>query len=163
MFQAFKDSLKPFEDANKLAMVLFQFPPWFDCRTENVNYLRYCKKMMGDIPIALEFRNQSWFNEHYYAEYTFLYGSKRGGFTLLLMNHRLEMGLFRLYPVATNEKMTLIRLHGRNFHGWTRPKNAETNWREVRYLYKYNEAELLEWKTRIKELAKQSKDILRCI
>lgn len=47
MFQAFMDSLTPFQEANKLAMVLFQFPPWFDCNRENVNYLRYCKKMMG--------------------------------------------------------------------------------------------------------------------
>lgn len=44
MFQAFIDSLKPYRKANKLAMVLFQFPPWFDCKKENVNYLRYCKK-----------------------------------------------------------------------------------------------------------------------
>src|SRR5699024_10565908 len=43
MFQAFKDSLKPYQDAGKLAMVLFQFPPWFDCRKKNVAYLQYCK------------------------------------------------------------------------------------------------------------------------
>ncbi len=38
MFQAFKESLQPYQEANKLAMVLFQFPPWFDCRKENVDY-----------------------------------------------------------------------------------------------------------------------------
>lgn len=31
MFTAFKDSLQPYVESNKLAMVLFQFPPWFDC------------------------------------------------------------------------------------------------------------------------------------
>ncbi|AXI07782.1 DUF72 domain-containing protein [Oceanobacillus zhaokaii] len=159
MFQAFKESLKPFEEANKLAMVLFQFPPWFECRTENVNYLRYCKKMMGDIPIALEFRNQSWFNEQFYSS-TLSFMKQEGWVHSIADEPQAGVGSIPIVPVATNEKRTLIRLHGRNFHGWTRPKNAETNWREVRYLYKYNEAELLEWKTRIKELAKQSKDIL---
>ena len=65
MFQAFKDSLEPYIEADKLAMVLFQFPPWFDCKRENVEYLRWCKKDMGDIPCALEFRHQSWFTPRY--------------------------------------------------------------------------------------------------
>lgn len=32
MFAAFKDSLEPYIQSGKLAMVLFQFPPWFDCK-----------------------------------------------------------------------------------------------------------------------------------
>lgn len=32
MFTAFLQSIEPFQQANKLAMVLFQFPPWFDCQ-----------------------------------------------------------------------------------------------------------------------------------
>ena len=53
MFAAFKLSLTPYIKAGKLAMVLFQFPPWFDCKKENVNYLRWVKEKMGDIPCAL--------------------------------------------------------------------------------------------------------------
>ncbi|RDW16135.1 DUF72 domain-containing protein [Oceanobacillus arenosus] len=159
MFQAFKDSLKPYEDANKLAMVLFQFPPWFDCRAENVNYLRYCKKLMDGVPVALKFRNQSWFSEQYY-EGTLAFMEQEGWIHAIADEPQAGDGSIPIVPIATNKGMTLIRMHGRNFHGWTKPKNAETNWREVRYLYKYNEAELLEWKKRIEELAKQSKDIL---
>lgn len=61
MFKAFCDSLEAYQKSGKLAMVLFQFPPWFDCKRENVNYLRWCKAEMGDIPVAIEFRNQSWY------------------------------------------------------------------------------------------------------
>ena len=61
MFHAYKESLKPYLEANKHAMTLFQFPPWFDLRRENVDYLRWCREQMGDIDCALEFRNQSWF------------------------------------------------------------------------------------------------------
>ncbi|MFK4997319.1 DUF72 domain-containing protein [Bacillus sp. N9] len=65
MFKAFIASLKPYFQSNKLAMVLFQFPPWFDCTKEHVNYLRYCREKMGNIPVALEFRNQTWFYPQY--------------------------------------------------------------------------------------------------
>ena len=34
MFEAFRLSLAPLQKANKLAMVLCQFPPWFDCKKE---------------------------------------------------------------------------------------------------------------------------------
>lgn len=47
MFHAFKESLEPYIEANKYAMTLFQFPPWFDCKRENVEYLRWCKKRNG--------------------------------------------------------------------------------------------------------------------
>ncbi|MFP3490889.1 DUF72 domain-containing protein, partial [Staphylococcus sp. SIMBA_130] len=39
MFQAYKESLRPLQNAGKLAMVLFQFPPWFDVNKENMNIL----------------------------------------------------------------------------------------------------------------------------
>jgi uncharacterized protein YecE (DUF72 family) len=61
MFQAFIDSVLLYQEQGKLAMVLFQFPPWFDCTKENVQYLRFCKKVMKDLPCALEFRHQSRF------------------------------------------------------------------------------------------------------
>jgi uncharacterized protein YecE (DUF72 family) len=158
MFQAFKDSLRPFQQANKLAMVLFQFPPWFDCRKENVNYLRYCKRMMGEIPVALEFRHQSWFSEVYRAG-TLAFMEQEGWIHAIADEPQAGEGSIPIVPVATNSDKTLIRLHGRNFHGWTKPKNADTNWRDVRYLYKYNHRELLEWKERVLELEKHSKDI----
>lgn len=159
MFQAFKESLEPYQQANKLAMVLFQFPPWFDCKKENVNYLKYCKKMMGDIPIALEFRNQSWFSEKYRSS-TIHFMKEQGWIHAVVDEPQAGDGSAPTVPVATDSNMTLIRMHGRNVHGWTRPKNAETNWREVRYLYKYNERELLEWKEHVLTLAKSSKDII---
>src|SRR5699024_8078170 len=69
-------------------------------------------------------------------------------------------GSIPIVPKATNPDMTLIRMHGRNIHGWNKPRDADTNWREVRYLYKYNLEELLKWKNRIEELKKNQKNII---
>lgn len=159
MFNAFKESLKPYQEANKLAMVLFQFPPWFDCRTENVTYLRYCKKMMGDIPAALEFRNQTWFNDSY-RKSTLSFMQEEGWIHSIADEPQAGDGSIPIVPKVTNPTITLVRMHGRNLHGWTKPKDKDTNWREVRYLYKYNKEELLEWEGRLRQLTRESKDII---
>lgn len=159
MFQAFIASLKPYQDANKLTMVLFQFPPWFDCNRENVSYLRYCKSMMGDIPVALEFRNQTWYHEKY-RESTIDFMNQNGWIHGIADEPQAGNGSIPIVPVVTNSDLTLIRMHGRNVHGWTRPKNADTNWRDVRYLYNYNKEELLEWKERVLKISKQSRDVI---
>ncbi|MGY0693935.1 DUF72 domain-containing protein [Virgibacillus sp. FSP13] len=159
MFQAFKESLKPYQDANKLAMVLFQFPPWFDCKKENVDYLRFCKQMMGDIPVALEFRNQTWFSDKYRAN-TLSFMKQEGWIHSIVDEPQAGDGSIPIVPVTTSENVTLVRMHGRNLHGWNKPNGAATNWREVRYLYKYNRNELLEWKNRIMKLTKDTKDII---
>lgn len=159
MFRAFNDSLKPYQDAGKLAAILFQFPPWFDCKKKNVNYLRYCKQMMGNIPVALEFRNQSWFSDEYRTS-TLSFMKEEGWIHTIADEPQAGDGSIPIVPVATNSEMTVIRMHGRNFHGWNKPNSADTNWREVRYLYKYNEQELSELKQTIKALEKDSKDII---
>jgi uncharacterized protein YecE (DUF72 family) len=53
---------------------------------------------------------------------------------------------------ATTPDKTQIRLHGRNINGWT--KSNDPDWRKLRYLYRYNTEELLEWKDRLRELEK---------
>ncbi|WP_060680653.1 DUF72 domain-containing protein [Virgibacillus halodenitrificans] len=159
MFKAYLESLVPYQNAGKLAMVLFQFPPWFDCRKENVNYLRYCKQRMGDIPIALEFRNQSWFSDEF-RQSTLDFMEKEGWIHSIADEPQAGDRSIPIVPVVTNSNKTLVRMHGRNVHGWNKPKNADTNWRDVRYLYKYNQEELLEWKQRIEKLTQESEDII---
>ncbi|MBW7456527.1 DUF72 domain-containing protein, partial [Paenibacillus sepulcri] len=61
MFRDFRESIGPVIEAGKLKAVLFQYPPWFDCSRHNIAVLRSARKRMEDIPVALEFRHQSWF------------------------------------------------------------------------------------------------------
>lgn len=156
MFQAFKDSLIPYQDSKKLAAVLFQFPPWFDCRKENVSYIRYCKEMMEAIPVALEFRHQSWFSNDY-REGTLSFMQQEGWIHSIADEPQAGEGSVPLVPVATDSNMTIVRMHGRNVQGWNKQEGVD--WREVRFLYKYSTKELLEWKKIIQELSKHTKDI----
>jgi uncharacterized protein YecE (DUF72 family) len=139
MFAAFKDSLKPFQKANKLALVLFQFPPWFDCQRKNVAYLRVCKNEMGEIPCALEFRHQSWFTPKYKKQTLKFMREHKWIHSICDEPQAGEGSIPTILEITDNEK-TLVRFHGRNVHGWQQ-RNAE-NWRDVRYLYRYNAEEL---------------------
>lgn len=155
MFEAFIQSIQPVIASGKLEMVLFQYPPWFDCKKENVQVLRYAKEMMGEIPVALEFRNQTWFSEEM-KEKTLRFIDEEGWIHTVCDEPQAGSGSIPIVMHTTEEK-TLIRMHGRNVYGWN--NSGQPNWREVRYLYRYNQAELLEWKERIQTLAPETKNI----
>jgi uncharacterized protein YecE (DUF72 family) len=156
MFKAFKESLEPYIENNKLAMTLFQFPPWFDCRRENVEYLRWCKNEMDDFPCALEFRHQSWFAQQYRKRTLDFMKAEKWIHSICDEPQAGDGSIPAVLETADSDKL-LIRFHGRNLHGWQK-RNAE-NWREVRYLYRYNKTELLEWQTRVRKLAEQCSDV----
>lgn len=156
MFQAFKESLEPYIEAKKLAMILFQFPPWFACKRENVEYLRWCKNVMGNLPCALEFRHQSWFTPRY-RQHTIDFMKKEKWIHSICDEPQSGEGSIPTVLEAIDSEKLLIRFHGRNVHGWQ--KRQAENWREVRYLYCYNQQELQEWADTIRKLAKESADV----
>lgn len=156
MFAAFIDSLQPYQEKNKLAMVLFQFPPWFDCRKENVEYLRWCKKEMGGIPCALEFRHQSWFIPKY-REGTVQFMKVEKWIHSICDEPQAGSGSIPTVLEVTNSEKVLVRFHGRNLYGWE--NRGGENWREVRYLYRYNNSELQAWAYHLRQLEKGCRHI----
>jgi uncharacterized protein YecE (DUF72 family) len=156
MFQAFKESLEPYIEKNKLAMVLFQFPPWFTCKRENVDYLRWCKQEMGNFPCALEFRHQSWFAPPY-LQRTIDFLKEEKWIHSICDEPQSGEGSVPTVLQTTTEETVLVRFHGRNVHGWQ--KRKEENWREVRYLYRYNQQELQEWAAHVQELTKKCTNV----
>ncbi len=156
MFEAFVTCAETFQKHGKLAMVLVQFPPWFDCSAKHVQYILYVKQQLGNLPIAIEFRNQTW------------YASGMQGRTMdFLRNHHFihtvcdepQAGSGSVPFVAEATASTaFVRIHGRNIHGWRNAGNTE-NWRKVRFLYDYSEEELQGLATHIRSLQEQAKDV----
>ncbi|MEW9699343.1 DUF72 domain-containing protein [Paenibacillus sp. SI8] len=156
MFQAFIGSIRPVQGADKLKAVLFQYPPWFECSKANVDVLRYAKAKMGDIPVALEFRHQSWFTEEM-REKTVTFMQREGWMHSICDEPQAGIGSVPTVLQTTHPDLAIVRFHGRNVGGWV--QNSETNWREVRYLYRYNRQELLEWRDHLLKLQEQVKEI----
>ncbi|WP_182199370.1 DUF72 domain-containing protein [Paraliobacillus salinarum] len=153
LFESFLHSIEPVIRHDKLFYVLFQFPPWFDVREAHIKKLRKIKQLLPNLPIGIEFRHQSWFYP------------KNKQQTIALLNEHDWINTICDEPQAgetsiptvletTNKSHAFIRMHGRNLHGWNRNGRGE-EWRKVRFLYRYNEKELIEWRNHIQLLHKK--------
>ncbi|MGO4548336.1 DUF72 domain-containing protein [Paenibacillus sp. 2TAB23] len=156
MFAAFRTMLEPVMEAGRLSAALFQYPPWFDCTQANVRILRETKARMSGFPCALEFRHQSWFTEAY-REKTLSFMEQEQWIHSVCDEPQAGIGSIPTVLKATDSEMTVVRFHGRNVSGWNQA--SAPNWREVRYLYRYSDEELLDWAEKLRLLEQQSKQV----
>lgn len=156
MFDAFKQSIAPLVTGGKLAAVLFQYPPWFECNKVNVNLLKYTKAKMADIPVALEFRNQTWYRNDM-KEKTLSFMEEEGWIQTVCDEPQSGYGSVPTILQSTDKDKVVVRFHGRNTNGWI--NRGQENWREVRYLYRYDDNELSIWKDKLLSLQETTKDV----
>lgn len=156
MFNAFKEAVASFERHGKLGLVLFQFPPWFDCTQKNVNYLRYVRQQLPNVKIAIEFRNQTWFSAAMQQK-TLQFLQSLHFIHTVCDEPQVGAGSVPFVPEVTHDDV-LIRMHGRNVFGWRNVGNTE-NWRKVRFLYNYNEDELQWLAQHIQALQSKAKNV----
>ncbi|WP_153732059.1 DUF72 domain-containing protein [Sporosarcina obsidiansis] len=157
MFSLFKLSMSSFVEAGKLAMVLVQFPPWFDCQKENVERIRYVHEQLQPLPIAVEFRHQSWYSPAYQKK-TLEFLRSLNIIHVVCDEPQVGDGSVPLVPTVTDPKV-LLRLHGRNDSGWVNTSGDSKAWRKVRYLYDYNETELEGVSKIVKNLEQQAQEV----
>ncbi|PKR78805.1 DUF72 domain-containing protein [Halalkalibacillus sediminis] len=156
MIKNYKDGIQPLIDKNQLQCLLFQFPPWFDASKAHVQKLKFLRQQFEGYPLALEFRNRSWFEgnlEHETLRFMYDYQWIHS----ICDEPQAGKGSVPIINTTTHPDQAIIRFHGRNVHGWN--NNGQSNWRSVRFLYNYSENELKEWCTRIHHLEKEVNDI----
>ncbi len=144
-FQMFGSALLPLKEAKKLGVLLFQFPPWFQAKKENYDYILYCQEKLPGYRLAIEFRHPSW-----------LAGQKRQQTLTFLQNHQMvyvcvdePLSPLTVPPLclATTSE-AYIRFHGRNFVGWF-AKGASV---KEKFRYRYSREELLPWVSKVHKL-----------
>lgn len=157
IYQTFETCLMPMYEANKLYAVLVQFPPWYDAVPKNIAYIRKMNERLTHFQLAVEFRNQTWFDaQHREATLNFLRQEKI--INVICDEPQAGAGSIPFVAEATTNQV-MFRFHGRNLHGWRNVGNAE-NWRKVRFLYNYSDDELAEFVKVIKYFDQQHKDIV---
>lgn len=158
MYQLFRLSVTPLQEAGKLAMILVQFPPWFDCTKDNVDEIKFvCKRLQG-FDIAIEFRHQSWYSATF-KQQTLDFLRKLKVIHSVCDEPQAGDGSIPLVASTTRSDKVLVRLHGRNIHGWRNTTGDDQAWRKVRYLYNYNEAELQEIQQEVEKLTAETKEV----
>jgi len=147
VWERFLSSLGPLVETAKLGAILFQFPPWFTIRRSNKQYLLEVAKRCGPLPVAIEFRHESWFHEENKDE------------TLeFLRQHHLPLVCVdmpqghksSIPPVlAATAELAVVRFHGHS-DKWTSKDIHE------KFGYLYSERELKSWAPKLRELAGQA-------
>ncbi|MFC7060397.1 DUF72 domain-containing protein [Halobacillus seohaensis] len=156
LIKRYEESIQPIIESGKLQSLLFQFPPWFDVRKEHIQKLRLIKDWLEPYPLALEFRNRSWFTKEYKNQ-TLQFMKDHQWIHTICDEPQAGEGSVPLVEAPTHPAQTMVRFHGRNIHGWN--KNGRKDWRKVRFLYRYNEQELVEWKQRVERLKKITPEV----
>lgn len=137
IIERFKQSLIPLYKAQKLGLMIFQYPPWFQYSTANLDFIFQCKEVMAPYPIAVEFRHGSWLTE-----------DKRQSVIHQLIKHQItyitadepqygNKSTIPYHPAVTTD-IAYFRLHGRNKENWLK-KGIDTT---LRYAYLYSQEEL---------------------
>lgn len=129
----FRQGIDPLVQSRKLLCILIQLPPWFERSVNFRHYLAALLDELSGLPLAVEFRHDSWANDKVFSEL------EKRKVTLVSVDEPDLPGLFPRLCVVTNPDLFYIRFHGRNAKGW-RSCNMQQQ-----FDYDYADTELAQW------------------
>ena len=152
VYKQFREALGPLIEAEKLGAVFVQFPKWVFPSHEARELILETRQRL-DLPIAVEFRHGSWFNEKN-AERTvkFLEDNK-----VPYVAVDEPQGFKSSVPpviVPTSSELAIFRFHGRNAESWEKKNITPAE----RFRYLYDEDELADWTPKIASVANKTKE-----
>jgi uncharacterized protein YecE (DUF72 family) len=154
VWATFKEGVGPLREAGKLGAVFLQYPRWVFPSSEARERILDAASQLGDIPLTVEFRNGSWFNEKN-AERTLRFlGDHKIPYVIVDEPQGFKSSV---PPVAavTSPELAVFRFHGRREDLWEKP-NIPPN---ERFRYLYDEDELADWAPRIAQAARTTKSV----
>ena len=141
-----REGLDAIAGEGRLGALLIQFPVSFKNTSLNREYLDRLLRQFIEYPRVVEVRDSSWNNAETLATFT----QKNVGFC------NIDQPLLgrSLAPTAhVTAAIGYVRLHGRNYEHWFADQGSDSDNRNDRYNYLYNERELAGWKEKIESVA----------
>jgi uncharacterized protein YecE (DUF72 family) len=141
-----REGLDAIAGEGRLGALLIQFPVSFKNTSLNREYLDRLLRQFIEYPRVVEVRDSSWNN----AETLAAFAQKNVGFC------NIDQPLLgrSLAPTAhVTAAIGYVRLHGRNYEHWFADQGSDSDNRNDRYNYLYNERELAGWKEKIESVA----------
>ncbi len=148
----FKDFLDPLKQAGKLGVLLFQYPPWLQYSTKNMELIVRTAGHFEDFSLAVEFRHGSWLTtSHRATTISFL---RDNALTYVTADEPQYSSLATIpFVPAVTSDVAYIRLHGRNRQTWLKRGIATS----LRYDYLYSNQQLHDFVPVVDNLAAQTK------
>lgn len=138
LWRAFREALAPLAAAEKLGAVHFQFAPWVLRDRAGIAHVEHCVERMQGFLLAAEFRHATWFHgEH--LERTIAWERALGLVHTVVDSPQGFTNCVRCVWDATNPRLAIVRLHGRNKETWNKKGLAASS---ARFDYQYSPDEL---------------------
>jgi uncharacterized protein YecE (DUF72 family) len=151
VYEQFREAIQPLLEARKLGAVFIQFPKWVFPSNEARELILESRERLG-VPIAVEFRHGSWFNEKNAARTVkFLQDNK-----IPYVAVDEPQGFKSSVPpvvVHTSDDLAVFRFHGRNKDNWEKKDIPPSE----RFRYLYDEDELADWTPQVAAQARQTR------
>ena len=144
--------LAPLEEAGKLGLILFQFPPWFGYSKSNSEHLVRCARLVAPYGIAVEFRNSTWLSPRNFDSTLSLLRDRRMTYVTADEPQTGANGAIPFLPGVTSD-IAYVRFHGRNAVNWSKKGIPVAD----RYDYTYGDDELDSFADVVRSLGVQTK------
>ncbi len=151
IFREFLEALTPLREAAKLGGLLFQMPPYVVWKPSSLDYLEWARDQVGDDRFLFEPRHRSWYAEEIRAELLRWLEERRMSW-VVVDAPKVDAGNVPATLVAVTSPLAYVRFHGRNTGTW----NARGGSAATRFDYLYDEDELREWVSPLRELSNQA-------
>jgi uncharacterized protein YecE (DUF72 family) len=154
VWRLFRLAAEPLAERGKLGAILLQFAPWIKPNKQTPAMLARVRAQMGDLPVAVEFRDPSWMEPRLRERVWALLRDQ--GMTYVVPD--TPQGTKTSMPIApavTTPELAIVRMHGRRSDMWGAREASVAE----KYRYLYDAAELEEWLTLILELAEEAERV----
>ncbi len=153
IWRLFREGLEPLRAGGQLGAVFLQYPRWFFPTSESRDAILEAKERLEGLPVAVEFRHGSWFNEKN-AERTLRFLSDHAIPLVVVDGPQGFKSSLPPIVATTSPELAVVRFHGRRTATW----EAQGIPTVERFRYLYDRPELEEWVPRIRELAGQARE-----
>lgn len=145
----FREFLKPFQRANALGALLFQFPHAFREAPVSWEFLEAVRTLFPDDPIVVEMRHASWDSGEADERLA------RLEFSRAILDQPRAEGLSASGRLSGTGPISYFRFHGRNEVAWFQHEEMAD-----RYRYDYSRSELREWVPLVRQQTEKSQSTM---
>ena len=151
VWRQFAAGVEPLREAGKLGAIFLQFPRWVFPSNESREAILDARHRLGDLPLTVEFRHGSWFNEKN-ADRTLRFLTDNAIPYVMVDEPQGFKSSVPPVVVATSGELAVVRFHGRRADRWETPNIPPAE----RFRYLYDVDQLADWSPRIAEVARHT-------
>ncbi|HXM59102.1 MAG TPA: DUF72 domain-containing protein [Candidatus Dormibacteraeota bacterium] len=148
----FRNGIEPLRASGKLGAVFLQFPRWVFPSNETREHILLARERLGGLPIAVEFRHGSWFNEKN-ADRTLRFLTDNAIPYVIVDEPQGFKSSVPPVAATTSPELAVIRFHGRRAETWEQRDVPPSE----RFRYLYDEDELADWIPALRDAGEKAK------